>query len=47
MRIRKCGFVFDLLITTGLAYRRCQLVRVTGDQIGIEFLARERKPKRK
>ena len=38
---------FLLLSSTGLAYRRCQLVRVTGDQIGIEFLARERKPKRK
>jgi PilZ domain len=38
---------FLLLSSTGLAYRRCQLVRVAGDQIGIEFLARERKPKRK
>jgi hypothetical protein len=38
---------FLLLSSTGLAYRRCQLVRVAGDQIGIEFLAREKKPKRK
>jgi hypothetical protein len=37
---------FLLLSSTGLAYRRCQLVRVTGDQIGIEFLARERKPRK-
>ena len=38
---------FLLLSSTGLAYRRCQLVRVAGDQIGIEFLAREKKPRRK
>ena len=37
---------FLLLSSTGLAYRRCQLVRVAGDQIGIEFLAREKKPKK-
>jgi hypothetical protein len=30
---------FLLLSSTGLAYRRCKLVRVAGDQIGIEFLA--------
>ena len=37
---------FLLLSSTGLAYRRCKLVRVTGDEIGVEFLARE-KTKRK
>ena len=31
---------FLLLSSTGLAYRRCQLVRVDGNQIGVEFLAR-------
>jgi hypothetical protein len=31
---------FLLLSSTGLAYRRCKLVRVDGDQIGVEFLAR-------
>src|SRR6476469_1070592 len=30
---------FLLLSSTGLAYRRCKLVRVAGDQIGIQFLA--------
>lgn len=30
---------FLLLSSTGLAYRRCKLVRVAGDQIGSEFLA--------
>src|ERR1700751_3786055 len=37
---------FLLLSSTGLAYRRCQLVRVEGDEIGVEFLAREKKPKK-
>jgi hypothetical protein len=37
---------FLLLSSIGLAYRRCQLVRVTGDEIGVEFLAPEKKPKR-
>jgi hypothetical protein len=32
---------FLLLSSTGLAYRRCQLVRVAGDQIGVSFLARD------
>ena len=36
---------FLLLSSTGLAYRRCRLVRVAGDQIGIEFLARDTKTK--
>ena len=35
---------FLLLSSTGLAYRRCKLVRVAGDQIGVAFLARDRVP---
>ena len=38
---------FLLLSSTGLAYRRCRLVRVAGDQIGVEFLARDTFKKRK
>jgi hypothetical protein len=38
---------FLLLSSTGLAFRRCQLVRVAGDQLGVEFLAREKKKLRK
>ena len=39
---------FLLLSSTGLAYRRCKLIRVMGDEIGVEFLAREfKKPIRK
>jgi hypothetical protein len=37
---------FLLLSSTGLAYRRCQLVRLAGDEIGVEFLAREKKTKK-
>jgi PilZ domain len=32
---------FLLLSSTGLAYRRCKLVRVAGEEIGVEFLARD------
>jgi hypothetical protein len=38
---------FLLLSSTGLAYRRCRLVRVAGDQIGVEFLARDTLTKKK
>ena len=37
---------FLLLSATGLAYRRCRLIRVTGDQLGIEFLASNRSKRR-
>jgi PilZ domain-containing protein len=37
---------FLLLSSTGLAYRRCRLVRIAGDQIGVEFLASTAKPKK-
>ncbi len=36
---------FLLLSSTGLAFRRCRMVRIDGDQIGIEFLARANKKK--
>jgi hypothetical protein len=37
---------FLLLSATGLAYRRCRMVRVAGNQIGVEFVAQER-PRKK
>jgi hypothetical protein len=37
---------FLLLSSTGLAYRRCRLVRVAGEQVGVEFLAREKAKKK-
>src|SRR3981189_1280051 len=33
---------FLLLSSTGLAYRRCRLVRSAGDQIGVQFLVRDK-----
>src|ERR1700733_14668920 len=38
---------FLLLSSTGLAYRRCRLVRVAGDQIGVAFLAHDTFSKKK
>ena len=37
---------FLLLSSTGLAFRRCRMVRVAGDQIGVEFLARDKAKKK-
>ena len=33
---------FLLLSTRGLAFRRCQLVRIAGDEIGVRFLSRDK-----
>jgi hypothetical protein len=38
---------FLLLSSTGLAYRRCRMVRLAGDQIGVEFLTPEKNAKKK
>jgi len=38
---------FLLLSSTGLAYRRCRMVRLAGDQIGVEFLTRDKTSNRK
>jgi hypothetical protein len=34
---------FLLLSSTGLAFRRCRMVRIAGDQIAVQFLARDKK----
>jgi PilZ domain-containing protein len=38
---------FLLLSSTGLAYRRCRMVRLAGDQIGVEFLTPDKNAKKK
>jgi PilZ domain len=38
---------FLLLSSTGLAYRRCKLARVAGDEIGVAFLERDKFKKKK
>jgi hypothetical protein len=35
---------FLLLSSTGLAYRRCQLIWVNGEEIGVEFVRGEKNP---
>jgi hypothetical protein len=37
---------FLLLSSTGLAFRRCKLIRVAGDQIGVRFLAQDKTKKK-
>src|SRR6202048_254070 len=37
---------FLLLSSTGLAFRRCRMVRIAGDQIGVQFLARDKLKKK-
>jgi hypothetical protein len=36
---------FLLLSSTGLAFRRCRMVRIAGDQIGVQFLERDKAKK--
>ncbi len=36
---------FLLLSSTGLAYRRCEVVRINGDEIGVRFLDEKKKAK--
>jgi PilZ domain len=38
---------FLLLSSTGLAYRRCRMARLAGDQIGVEFLTPDKNAKKK
>jgi hypothetical protein len=38
---------FLVLSTTGVAYRRCELVWLNGDQIGVSFLEATDKPIKK
>lgn len=37
---------FLLLSSTGLAYRRCRMVRLDGDQIGVEFIKPDKAKKK-
>lgn len=37
---------FLLLSSTGLAYRRCRMVRLAGDQIGVEFFTPDKNAKK-
>jgi len=51
-RLRICGSIaglnltefFLLLCASGSAYRRCQMIRVDGDQIGVAFVKQSEAP---
>lgn len=45
LEVLRAGEFFLLLSSTGLAYRRCELIRVDGTTVGVRFVA-ERKKKR-
>ena len=36
---------FLLLSSTGLAYRRCEMIRITGDEMGVRFLREQKQSK--
>lgn len=38
---------FLLLSSTGLAYRRCELIRINGDEIGVRFIQAKKSDKGK
>jgi hypothetical protein len=38
---------FLLLSSTGLAYRRCRMVRLDGDQIGVEFVRSDKNSRKR
>jgi len=42
--VLKAQEFFLILSTTGLAFRRCELVRIDGSEVGVRFIA-DKKPK--
>jgi hypothetical protein len=38
---------FLLLSSTGLVYRRCEMIRISGDEIGVHFLKEQNRSKNK
>ena len=38
---------FLLLSSTGLAYRRCEMVRINGDELALQFLKEQKRSKSK
>lgn len=41
--VLRAGEFFLLLSSTGLAFRRCELIRVDGTMVGIRFVVEKRK----
>lgn len=47
LEVLQAGEFFLLLSSTGLAFRRCELVRVDGTTVGVRFVAEKEKKKRR
>ena len=45
LEVLKAGEFFLLLSSTGLAFRRCKLVRVDGATVGVRFVTESKKKK--
>jgi len=45
LEVLKAGEFFLLLSSTGLAFRRCKLVRVDGTTVGVRFVTESKKKK--
>lgn len=43
--VLRAGEFFLLLSATGLAFRRCELVRIDGTTVGVRFVAEQKKPR--
>jgi hypothetical protein len=42
LEVLKAQEFFLILSSTGLAFRRCELIRVTGTEVGVKFIAEKR-----
>ena len=42
LEVLKAQEFFLVLSTTGLAFRRCELVRVDGSEVGVKFIAEKK-----
>ena len=42
LEVLKAQEFFLILSTTGLAFRRCELVRVDGSEVGVKFIAEKK-----
>lgn len=45
LEVLKAGEFFLLLSSTGLAFRRCELVRIDGTTAGVRFITEKKKTK--
>lgn len=45
LEVLRAGEFFLLLSSTGLAFRRCELVRIDGTMVGVRFVLEKKKAK--